>query len=125
MTVVGAEPATVLVVDDKPDNLTAMSAVLDPLGYRLLTASSGEEALRHLLGEDVSLILLDVRMPGMSGIETAMHIKDRERTQDIPIVFLTAFDDDTALVAEGFSTGAVDWVTKPVDPMLLRAKVQD
>lgn len=115
---------TVLVVDDRPENLTAIRAVLDPLGYRLLTATSGEEALRHLLHEDVSLILLDVRMPGMSGIETATHVKQRERTEHIPIVFLTAFDDDGALVAEGFSSGAVDWVTKPVDPTLLRSKVQ-
>jgi serine phosphatase RsbU (regulator of sigma subunit)/CheY-like chemotaxis protein len=115
---------TVLVVDDRPENLTAISAVLDPLGYRVLTAQSGPEALRHLLTEEVSLILLDVRMPGMSGIETAAQIKDRERTENIPIVFLTAFDDDAAIVAEGFSSGAVDWVTKPVDPTLLRSKVQ-
>lgn len=117
------DTATVLVVDDKQENLVAMRAVLDPLGYRLLTATSGEEALRHLLTEEVSLILLDVRMPGMSGLETAAHIKQRERTSDIPIVFLTAFDDDGALVAEGFSTGAVDWLTKPVDATLLRSKV--
>jgi serine phosphatase RsbU (regulator of sigma subunit)/CheY-like chemotaxis protein len=116
--------ATVLVVDDKHENLVAMEAVLDPLGYRLLTATSGEEALRHLLVENVSLILLDVRMPGMSGIETAAHIKQRQRTSDIPIVFLTAFDDDGALVAEGFSTGAVDWLTKPVDATLLQSKVR-
>ncbi|HYD10099.1 MAG TPA: response regulator, partial [Acidimicrobiales bacterium] len=114
----------VLLVDDKPENLTAIGAVLQPLGYDLLTARSGEEALRHLLTEDVDLILLDVRMPGMNGIETAAHVKQRDRTQDIPIVFLTAFDDDAALVAEGFSSGAVDWMTKPVDPTLLRSKVQ-
>jgi serine phosphatase RsbU (regulator of sigma subunit)/CheY-like chemotaxis protein len=116
--------ASVLDVDDKPENLVAMRAVLDPLGYRVLTATSGEEALRHLLTEDVALILLDVRMPGMSGLETASHIKERDRTSDIPIVFLTAFDDDGALVAEGFSTGAVDWLTKPVEPSLLQAKVR-
>ena len=117
-------PGRVLLVDDKPENLTAIGAVLKPLGYELRTARSGDEALRHLLTEDVDLILLDVRMPGMSGIETATHVKQRQRTQDIPIVFLTAFDDDAALVAEGFSSGAVDWVTKPVDPTLLRSKVQ-
>lgn len=124
MTVtISVDAATVLVVDDKEENLVAMRAVLDPLGYRLLTATSGEDALRHLLVEEVSLILLDVRMPGMSGLETAAHIKERERTSSIPIVFLTAFDDDGALVAEGFSTGAVDWLTKPVDATLLRSKV--
>ena len=115
---------TLLLVDDTPANLTAMTAVLEPLGYRLLTATSGDEALRHLLTEEVSLILLDVRMPGMSGIETASRLKERERTQDVPIVFLTAYADDASMIAEGFSTGAVDWVTKPVDPVLLRAKVQ-
>ncbi len=124
MTAVLVDEVTILIVDDKPENLTAMKAVLDPLGYRMLTAASGEEALRHLLTEEVSLILLDVRMPGMNGIETASHVKQRERTENIPIVFLTAFDDDGALVAEGFSSGAVDWLTKPVDPTLLRSKVQ-
>jgi serine phosphatase RsbU (regulator of sigma subunit)/DNA-binding response OmpR family regulator len=124
VTLTAAGPATVLVVDDRPENLVAMRAVLDPLGYRVLTAESGDEALRHLLTEDVSLILLDVRMPGMSGLETAQHVKQRQRTADIPIVFLTAFDDDSSLVAEGFSTGAVDWLTKPVDGNLLRSKVR-
>jgi serine phosphatase RsbU (regulator of sigma subunit)/CheY-like chemotaxis protein len=124
MTLETVEHVTVLIVDDRPENLTAISAVLDPLGYRILTATSGNHALRHLLSEDVSLILLDVRMPGMSGIETARHVKERERTENIPIVFLTAFDDDAAAVAEGFSSGAVDWMTKPVDPVLLRSKVQ-
>lgn len=118
------DEVTILIVDDKAENLLAIGAVLEPLGYRMLTAASGQEALRHLLTEDVSLILLDVRMPGMNGIETAAHVKQRERTQNIPIVFLTAFDDDGALVAEGFSSGAVDWLTKPVDPTLLRSKVQ-
>ena len=126
MTAIDAvvDEVTVLLVDDQPENLTAIGAVLDPLGYRLLKAASGEEALRHLLTEDVSLILLDVRMPGMSGIETATHVKQRERTENIPIVFLTAFGDDAELVAEGFSSGAVDWLTKPVNPTLLRMKVQ-
>ena len=123
MDLTPGDPASVLIVDDTADNLVAMRAVLDPLGYRLLTATSGEEALRHLLTEDVSLILLDVRMPGMNGIETAAHVKQRERTKNIPIVFLTAFDDDSAVVAEGFSSGAVDWLRKPVDPTLLRSKV--
>src|SRR5258705_11074364 len=115
--------ATVLLVDDTPANLVALEAVLEPLGHRVLTACSGEEALRHLLGAEIDLILLDVRMPGMDGFETARHIKGRERTRDIPIVFLTAFGDDAAAVPAGISTGAVDYLANPVDPTLLRAKV--
>ncbi|MEA2592657.1 MAG: hypothetical protein QOD62_2488 [Actinomycetota bacterium] len=115
---------TLLIVDDTPENLVALEAVLEPLGQRVLLAGSGEEALRHLLTEEVSVILLDVRMPGMDGFETARHIKGRARTHDIPIVFLTAFGDDPSRIVEGFSSGAVDYITKPFDPPLLRAKVQ-
>jgi serine phosphatase RsbU (regulator of sigma subunit)/CheY-like chemotaxis protein len=122
--VTAGDDVTLLLVDDTPENLIALVAVLEPLGYRLLTARSGEEALRHLLHEQPALILLDVRMPGMDGFETARHVKGRPTTADIPIVFLTAFGDDTARVAEGISSGAVDYLTKPVDPNLLRAKVQ-
>jgi serine phosphatase RsbU (regulator of sigma subunit)/DNA-binding response OmpR family regulator len=122
-----SEPAseiTVLLVDDSTDNVRLLEVVLAPLGFRLLRAYSGEEALRHLLVDDIALILLDVRMPGMDGFETARHVKERERTRDIPIVFLTAYGDDATRVAEGFSSGAVDYLTKPVDPLLLRAKVR-
>jgi serine phosphatase RsbU (regulator of sigma subunit)/CheY-like chemotaxis protein len=118
------DDVTLLLVDDTPENLVALQALLAPLGYELLLASSGEEALRHLLTAEVAVILLDVRMPGMDGFETARHIKDRQRTRDIPIVFLTAFGDDAMRIAEGFSSGAVDYLTKPLDPVLLRAKVQ-
>jgi serine phosphatase RsbU (regulator of sigma subunit)/CheY-like chemotaxis protein len=118
------DEVTLLLVDDTPENLVALEATLAPLGHHLLLARSGEEALRHLLSADVAVILLDVRMPGMDGYETARHIKERERTRDIPIVFLTAFGDDPSAVAEGFSSGAVDYLTKPLDPVLLRAKVQ-
>jgi serine phosphatase RsbU (regulator of sigma subunit)/CheY-like chemotaxis protein len=118
------DDVTLLLVDDTPENLVALEALLGPLGYRLLLAASGEEALRHLMMADVAVILLDVRMPGMDGFETARHIKDRRRTRDIPIVFLTAFGDDAMRIAEGFSSGAVDYLTKPLDPILLRAKVQ-
>jgi CheY-like chemotaxis protein len=118
------DDVTILLVDDVPENLVALEAVLEPLGYRTLKATSGELALRHLLTEDVALILLDVRMPGMDGFETARAIKMRERTRDIPIVFLTAFGDDASIVAEGISSGAVDYLTKPLDADLLRAKTQ-
>jgi serine phosphatase RsbU (regulator of sigma subunit)/CheY-like chemotaxis protein len=116
--------ATILLVDDRPENLLALEAVLEPLGHRLLRANSGEEALKYLLIEDVALILLDVRMPGMSGFETAIRAKERDRTREIPIIFLTAYSADAAQVVQGFSTGAVDYVTKPFDPWLLRSKVR-
>ena len=116
--------ATILLVDDRPENLLALEAVLEPLGHRLLLANSGEEALKYLLIEDVALILLDVRMPGMSGFETAIRAKERDRTREIPIIFLTAYSADAAQVVQGFSTGAVDYITKPFDPWLLRSKVR-
>ncbi|MGH8899017.1 MAG: SpoIIE family protein phosphatase [Egibacteraceae bacterium] len=116
--------ATILLVDDRPENLLALKAVLEPFGHRLLQANSGEEALRCLLTEDVALILLDVRMPGMSGFETATRAKERDRTREIPIIFLTAYNADAAQVVEGFSSGAVDYITKPFDPRLLRAKAR-
>ena len=117
-------PAKILLVDDHNENLVALEAVLEPLGHTLLRATSGEDALKHLLVHDVALILLDVRMPGMDGFETATQIKERERTAEIPIIFLTAYSKQTADAMQGFSTGAVDYVTKPFDPGLLRAKVE-
>ncbi|MGI8686106.1 MAG: SpoIIE family protein phosphatase [Acidimicrobiales bacterium] len=119
----GDAPAVILLVDDRPENLVALEAVLEPLGHELRRAGSGEEALKHLLTQDVALILLDVQMPGMDGFETAARIKERERTAEIPIIFLTAYDRETASAMHAFSTGAVDYVTKPFDGGLLRAKV--
>ncbi|HZT65964.1 MAG TPA: SpoIIE family protein phosphatase [Acidimicrobiales bacterium] len=116
--------ATLLLVDDRPENLDVLRLILEPLGHELVTATSGDEALKRLLTHDVSVILLDVRMPGMDGFETARHIKSRERTRDLPIIFLTAMQADSGAILEGFSSGAVDYVTKPVDAALLRAKVQ-
>lgn len=119
----GREPA-LLLVDDIPENLTAVEAVLEPLGHRTLRASSGEEALRHLLTDEVGVIVLDVQMPGLDGFETARHIKDRDRTRDIPIVFLTALGGDIEHRLRGYDAGAVDYLAKPVDPEILRAKVR-
>lgn len=116
-------PATILLVDDRPENLIALDAVLQPLGHTLLRADSGEAALKHLLVHDVALILLDVQMPGMDGFETAARIKERQRTRDIPIIFLTAYSTDAVHAMEGFSHGAVDYVTKPFEATLLQAKV--
>ena len=97
--------------------------MLAPLGYPLLAARSGEEALRILLEHDVALILLDVRMPDLDGLETARLIKGRARTRDVPIVFLTAARDEADDIRRGYGVGAVDYVLKPFDPDLLRSKV--
>jgi signal transduction histidine kinase len=115
--------ASVLIVDDHPPNLIAVEAILAPLGHRLVMATSGEEALRHLLREDFALILLDVHMAGMDGLETAALIKGPERTRDIPIMFLTAIDRDAEHIFKGYEQGAVDYLLKPIEPKLLRAKV--
>ena len=124
MTALLEDEATLLLVDDRPANLTALEGLLEPMGFRLLKATSGAEALRHLLREDVAVILMDVQMPGMDGFETARHIKARERTRDIPILFLTAEAGEIEQAMRGFSSGAVDYLAKPIDEWLLRAKVQ-
>ena len=121
----GALPgrSSVLLVDDRPDNLLALEAVLEPLGLTTVPASSGEEALRCLLAQDFDLIILDVQMPGMDGFETARLIKGRERTRHIPIVFLTAISGAVEHHLLGYASGGVDYVYKPFEPEILRAKV--
>ncbi len=116
--------AKILLVDDRPANLVALEAILGSLNQSLVRAGSGEDALRALLHDDFALILLDAQMPGMDGFETATRIKARERTKSVPIIFLTANDFDTHLAYRGYATGAADFLTKPFDPWLLRAKVQ-
>ena len=118
-----SDPAALLLVDDRPENLLALESVLAPLGQRMLRARSGEEALRHLLTDDVAVIVLDVQMPGLDGFETAAQIKQRERTADIPIIFLTAISQDLEHRLRGYGTGAVDYIFKPVEAEVLRAKV--
>ena len=117
-------PAKILLVDDREENLLALEAILGGLGHELLRATSGQAALKHLLVEDVSLILLDVQMPEMDGYDTAAHIKTRPRTQDIPIIFLTAIDREAHQAYRGYAAGAVDFLAKPFDPWVLRAKVE-
>jgi PAS domain S-box-containing protein len=117
------ERPSVLLVDDRPENLLALTAVLEPLEVRLVTAGSGEEALRALLGEDFAVVLLDVQMPGMDGFETAEYIRGRERSARTPIIFLTAVSTDMSQVLRGYEAGAVDYVLKPFDPVILRSKV--
>ncbi len=118
------EPVDILLVDDRPENLLALEGILEPLGQRLVRASSGEAALRQLLVRDFAVILLDVQMPEMNGFETARMIKARERTRFIPIIFLTAISKEEEYVFEGYSVGAVDYMFKPFQPGVLRSKVQ-
>jgi PAS domain S-box-containing protein len=115
--------AKVLLVDDRSDNLVAMQAVLAPLDCEVATATSGDEALKALLQDDFAVILLDVQMPGMDGFETAQLIKARERTRSIPIIFVTAISTEPPHIHRGYAAGAVDYLFKPYDPEVLRAKI--
>jgi PAS domain S-box-containing protein len=115
--------AGILLVDDRQQNLVALEAILEPLGQRLVRAGSGEQALRRLLEDEFAVILLDVQMPGMDGFETAAAIKQRRRTRDVPIIFLTAISKEEQHVFRGYEVGAVDYVFKPFDPVVLRSKV--
>ena len=113
----------VLIVDDRPENLLALEAVIETLDITVRRANSGEDALRRLLTDEVAVIILDVQMPGLDGFETAAHIKGREKTKRIPIIFLTALSTDSEHMLRGYGSGAVDYVSKPFDPEVLRAKV--
>ncbi|MEW2358040.1 response regulator [Spirillospora sp. NPDC029432] len=113
----------ILAVDDREENLVALAAVLDALPVEVVSVSSGRAALKELLNDEFALILLDVVMPDMDGFETAGHIKSRPRTRDIPIIFLTAAGEAGEQAYQGYAAGAVDYLTKPFDPWLLRAKV--
>ena len=119
----GPQRGTVLVVDDKTENLDAFEAVLEPLGYPIVRASSSAEALRLLLKQDFAVVLLDVRMPGTDGVETARLIKSRIRSRSTPIIFITALEADRRQVSDAYASGAVDYLFKPIDPDMLRAKV--
>ena len=118
-----ATKASILLVDDRPANLLALEAILDPLDQRLVRASSGEEALEKLEGEEFAVILMDVRMPGMDGLRTAEVISQRESAARVPIIFLTAVPIGNADVVSGYERGAVDFLLKPFDPEILRSKV--
>lgn len=116
--------ANVLLVDDRPENLLAMETILNDLGQNLVRATSGREALRFLLVEDAALILLDVQMPGLNGFELAELIRERERTQRTPIIFISATSKEEQYVFKGYSLGAVDYMTKPFEPEILKSKVR-
>src|SRR3954462_11154960 len=117
-------PTKILLVDDREENLLALGAILGALGHELVPATSGQQGLKHLFVDDFALILLDVQMPEMDGYETAAHIKSRPRTRDIPIIFLTAIDREAHQAYRGYAAGAVDFLAKPFDPWVLRAKVE-
>jgi two-component system, sensor histidine kinase len=117
------ERVNLLLVDDRPENLLALEAILEPLGQVLIRANSGPEALKQVLADDFAAILLDVQMPGMNGFEVAEIIKSRERSRTIPILFLSAISKEDAYVFKGYSMGAVDYVFKPFNPDILRSKV--
>jgi signal transduction histidine kinase len=115
---------SVLMVDDRPENLLALEGILKPLGARLVKAKSGEEALLHLLRETFAVILLDVQMPRLDGLQTADLIKPREQTKHVPIIFITALSREAAYVFKGYASGAVDYLLKPIDAEIVRAKVR-
>ena len=116
-------PVNVLLVDDRPENLLALEAILEPLGETLVRASSGEEALRHLDTIRFALVLLDVAMPGMDGFEVARRVKARRDSANTPIIFLTANNPDERSVLMGYDAGAVDYLFKPLTPEVVKSKV--
>jgi len=113
----------VLLVDDRRDNLVALAAILQGLSVEPVAVNSGDAALKRLLMDDFAVILMDAQMPNMDGFETASRIKERERTRNVPIIFLTAADRDAEMALRGYAAGAVDYLTKPLDPWVLRSKV--
>ncbi|MFS0820377.1 EAL domain-containing protein [Bacillus sp. 1P02SD] len=120
---ISAEKINILLVDDRPENLLALEAIIEREDYNLIKAYSGEEALKYLLKFEFAVILLDVQMPGIDGIETAKIIKAREKTKNIPLLFITANNMDSDHIFKGYSVGAIDYILKPVDPIVLKAKV--
>lgn len=113
-----------LIVDDRPENLLALEAVIEQEDYVIMKASSGEEALKQLLKHDFAAVLLDVQMPGMDGFAAAKIIKARERTKNTPILFITANNLESEHIFTGYSVGASDYILKPVDPFILKSKVE-
>ena len=114
----------ILVVDDRPNNLLLLQHILAGQGYNIINAGSGEEALALLLDHDIALVLLDVQMPGMDGYETAELMRGTAKTQNIPIVFVTAISEEKNHIFKGYQAGAVDFLFKPIDPDILRCKVR-
>jgi PAS domain S-box-containing protein len=122
--VVEVDAPRILLVDDRRENRIALQALLEPLHLEIIEADSGAQALREVLGSDFAVILLDVQMPGMDGLEAAQLIKARDRSRDTPIIFLTAAEADVAQIFAGYEAGAVDYLLKPFDPRVLQSKVK-
>jgi len=118
-----ASQASILIVDDDPASLTVMQEILAGQGARLVTASSGEDALRKVLEDDFAAILMDVRMPGIDGFTTASMIRERKRSRYTPIIFVTGHAEDLGSMFKGYRAGAVDFIAKPVIPDVLRSKL--
>ena len=118
-----APRAKILLVDDRTENLVALEAILSSLGQEIIAVRSGTAALDTLVTGDFAVVLLDVVMPGMDGFETAARIKQRRATRNVPIIFLTAAGAEPELAFRGYAAGAVDYISKPFDPWVLRAKV--
>src|SRR5215213_11887031 len=122
-TAASTTQVNILVVDDEPRNLSVLESVLDDPSYRLVRATSGDEALLALVADDFAVLVLDVRMPGMTGFELAQMVKERRKTARIPIIFLSAYYNEDQHVLEGYGSGAVDYLHKPVNASVLRSKV--
>ncbi|MGW1749691.1 response regulator [Streptomyces sp. NPDC002092] len=116
--------AKILIVDDHEDTLYALESALAPLGYQLGRATNGDEALKQVLRGQVGLLLLDVRMPGVSGLDVVRYMRRVEQTQHIPVILLTGFGPDQLLTSTAFALGVADLVMKPIDPWSLRTKVR-
>jgi two-component sensor histidine kinase/CheY-like chemotaxis protein len=119
----GGEVVNILIVDDEPKNLTVLETVLDSPRYRVIRAESADKALLALLRHDFAVLILDVQMPGITGFELAQMIKERKKTSEVPIIFLTAYYNEDQHVIEGYDSGAVDYLLKPINPAILRSKV--
>jgi len=119
----GGKPINILLVDDRPENLISLESILEQEGRNILKANSGEEALVIALEKDIAMILLDVQMPGMDGFEVARLLKENSHTKDIAIIFVTALSKDEKYSIQGYEEGAVDYLLKPLDTFVVRAKV--
>src|SRR5246127_4361309 len=117
------EKVNILLVDDRRENLLALEGILKGIGQNLVKATSGAEALKYLLRNEVAVILLDVEMPDMDGFQTAILIRERDKTKHTPIIFLTAISKSDVHVSQGYSLGGVDYIFKPFAPDVLKSKV--
>src|ERR1700741_2620782 len=115
--------ATILIVDDKPGNILALENLLVTKDRTILSATNGKEALQSILNKEIDLIILDVQMPGMDGFEVAQILNSNKRTKDIPIIFASAERKEHQFMMKGFEEGAIDYLYKPLDPEIAKAKV--